>query len=118
MAAPAPTVAATGAQTMEVAVATAVAADAAASQALPAAGGALPELTNTSDLRAAAAAMTPAPPDVDDALAACADGSLGADAVYAIDGVPHPVAVVALPAAGRIGAVDVERCVIVVSAPR
>ena len=110
--------AATGAQTMEVAAATAVAADAAASQAVPAAGGALPELASTSDLRAAAAAMTPAPPDVDDALAQCADGSLAADAMYVIDGVAHPVAVVALPAARRIGAVDVERCVILVSAPR
>ena len=92
--------------------------DAAASQAVPAAGGALPRLASTSDLRAAAAAMTPAPPDVDDALTQCADGSLAADAVYVIDGVDHPVAVVALPAAGRIGAVDVERCVILVSAPR
>ena len=114
----APAVAATGAQTMEVAPATAVADDAAASQAVPAAGGALPRLASTSDLRAAAAAMTPAPPDVDDALTQCADGSLAADAVYVIDGVDHPVAVVALPAAGRIGAVDVERCVILVSAPR
>jgi hypothetical protein len=117
LAAPAaPAVAATGAQTMEVAAPTV--ADAAASQAVPAAGGGLPRLATTSDLRAAAAAMTPAPPDGDDALASCAGGSLAPDAVYVIDGVDHRVAIVALRTAGRVGAIDVERCVIVASAPR
>ena len=78
---------------------------------------ALPRTGEHERLRAAAAAMTPAPPDVDDALGQCADGSLAADAVYVIDGVDTPSPSSPCPPR-RIGAVDVERCVILVSAPR